>query len=98
MERKLEVIKGAIQNAFPKGEIDYLFGNELHKFRIFRKGPPCWIYFTSEYIEDHNEQDILARLSDENVFEFLANATEIKWLAIGNFGVREVDDSFGRGY
>lgn len=100
MENKVHVIKDAIQKAFPDAKIDYREKKfELHKFRINREGrPSCWLYLTWEYIEDHDEKVILDRLRKFNVYETLLNTHEPQWLAIGDFGVKEVDDAYGRGY
>ncbi len=99
-ERKLDVIRNAIQKAFPDAKIDYSERKYVHyNFLIDREGrPPCWLYFVWEYLLDHNEQEVLERLRRFNVFETLLNAPEQKWLAVGDFGVQEVDDSYGRGY
>jgi hypothetical protein len=58
MRNKVQVIKEAIQKAFPDSEIVYREKKfELHKFRIDRGGlPSCWLYLTWEYIEDHSEK------------------------------------------
>jgi hypothetical protein len=100
MKNKVDEIKNAIQKAFPEAQIDNREKwRALYKFRIDRAGrPPCWLYFGWEYLLNNSVQIVLERLKKSNVFETLLNADESKWLAIGDFGVKEVDDTYGRGY
>src|SRR5208337_5037711 len=100
MRNKVKVIKDAIQKAFPDSKIAYREKKfELHKFRIDRERlPSCWLYFIWECIEDHSENEVLDTLRKLKIFETLLNTNKPKWLAIGDFGVKEVDDSYGRGY
>ena len=99
IQNKLGVIKDAIQRAFPDSEIHYLEKKfVLHKFRIDREGRhSCWLYLTWENIENHSEKDVLDRLRISKVFDIMLNANKSIWLAVGDFGVKEVDDSYGRG-
>ncbi|MEW6657090.1 MAG: hypothetical protein AB1424_00365 [Thermodesulfobacteriota bacterium] len=98
MISKVGVIKDTIQEAFPDSEIHYVEKKfKLHKFRIDRAGlPSCWLYFTYEYILNHIEKDIIYRLLNSKVFDIFHNTNKPKWFAIGNYGVKEVDDSYGR--
>jgi hypothetical protein len=99
MTNKLEAIKDGIQKAFPGSQIIYREKKfELHKFRIDRERlPSYWLYFTWEYIEDHSANEVLDGLRKSNVSEILLSTNKPKWLAIGDFGVKEVDDSYGHG-
>ncbi len=99
MKKKLEVIEDAIQKSFPGAEIVYLIANELlasdpYKFRIRREGrhPWCWLYFDREYLEDHDEQEILDRLRRSNVFEILSNASKPMHILVTETDVREVNE------
>jgi hypothetical protein len=100
VKNKLETIKGTIQKAFPDAMIDYREEKvKLYKFSIDREGrPPCWLYFIWEYLLNNDVQVVLDILTKFNVFDTLSNASEPKWLAVGDFGVKEVDHNYGQGY
>jgi len=98
MENKVKAIMDAIQEAFPDAKIDYREQKfELYKFRIYREMLPCWIYFDWQYFLNHNEREIISQLR-QSVFKKLVNNIVPKWLAVGDFGVKEVDENYSRGH
>jgi hypothetical protein len=75
LEEKLNVIRDAVQSAFPDAEIELVKGMSLSKLKIDRKGlPPCCLAFAWECLLNQNEDKILDEL--ENVFSGLSNASE----------------------
>ena len=98
MEPKSQAIFDELMKVFPEGNVEYLFGNGLHKFRLEREGPSQWLYVSREFVDDHTAQEIITRFSGFQISEAFRGSPNNLWLFLSEAGVREVDDNFGRGY
>ncbi len=97
MEPKAQALFSELVKIFPEGKVEYRFENELHKFRLGRNGPSHWLYISRTLIDDHTAPELIALLSQWQLFDAFRNSLASRWLFLHEAGVREVDDSFGRG-
>jgi len=94
MEPKAQALLNELKKAF-EGDVEYRFENELHKFRLERDGPSQWLYVAREFVDDHTVPELLASLSSGQISEAFRSSSQSRWLFLG---IREVNDSFGRGH
>ena len=96
MEPKAQALFNELTKVFPEGHVEYRFESELHKFRLEREDPSHWLYVAREFIDDHSAKELIASLSRWQIPEAFRSSSKSRWLFLGEAGVREVDDSFGR--
>ena len=97
MEPKAQALLNELKKVF-EGDVEYRFENELHKFRLERDGPSQWLYVAREFVDDHTVPELLASLSSSQIPEAFRSSSQSRWLFLGEAGIREVNDSFGRGH
>ena len=97
MEPKARALFDEIVKIFPEGNVEYRCENELHKYRLERNGPSHWLYVSRTLIDDHTAPELIALLSQWQIFEAFRNSPTSRWLFLSEPGIREVDDNFGRG-
>jgi hypothetical protein len=98
MEPKSQAIFDELMKVFPEGNVEYFYGNDLHKFRLEREGPSQWLYVSREFVDDHTAQEIIMRFSGLQISEAFRGSPCSLWLFLSEAGVREVDGNFCRDY
>ena len=97
MDPKAEAILQALSRALENCHVEYQFANELHKFRP-EWGPTHWLYVARTFVDDHTEAELLGSLARWRIPDAFRTSQQSRWLFLGEGGVREVDDAFGRGH
>ena len=97
MDPKASALLVELEKIFPGGRVEYQFANELHKFHLERDGPSHWLYVERTFVEDHTEQELVASLAHNGISQTFQASQHSLWLALGERGVRKVDDRYGRG-
>jgi len=97
MDPKAQILRQDLVVGFDNCHVEYQFANELHKFRI-EWGPAHWLYIARIFVDDHTTQELRDALARWKIIPALRGSSESRWLFLGTAGVRDVDDTFGRGY
>ena len=98
MEPKIQALFNELKKVFLKGNVEYRFESELHKFRLERDGPYQWLYVAREFVDDYTVPELLASLSSWKIPDVFRSSSQNRWLFLSEAGIREVNDSFGRGH
>jgi len=96
MDPKAKALMQALSAAFGNCAVGYQFANELHKFRL-EWGPTHVLYVARSFVDDHTEQEIDESLERWRIADAFRNSQRSRWLYLGEKGVLEVNDNFGRG-
>lgn len=97
MEPKAQALLNELKKVF-EGDVEYRFENELHKFRLECNGPSHWLYVARVFVDDHTAPELLASLSNWQIPNAFRSSSQSRRLFLGEVGIREVNDSFGRGH
>lgn len=98
MDPKAQRLLAELSPIFPDGNVEYVFGNSLHKFRLNRNGPSQWLYVSPDYLDDHTEEEVVASFAAWRIHEAFRTSDKSRWLFLSESGVKEVDADFGRGH
>jgi hypothetical protein len=96
MDPKAQALLQELARSFGNCHVEYQFANELHKFRL-EWGPTHWLYVSRTFVDDHTEQELLGSLAHWRIPDTFRASQQSRWLFLGEGGVREVNDAFGRG-
>lgn len=96
MDPKAEALVRALSAAFGNCTVGHQFANELHKFRL-EWGPTHWLYVARAFVDDHTEQELVESLERWRIADAFRTSQRSRWLFLGERGVLEVDNNFGRG-
>ena len=97
MDPKAQMLIRELSNSFDSCKVEYQYANELHKFRL-EWGPTHWLYVARNFVDDQNERELIESVARWKILEAFRNSQKSRWLFLGESGVREVDDTFGRGH
>lgn len=97
MDPKAQMLIWELSSSFDNCKVEYQYANELHKFRL-EWDPTHWLYFARSFVDDHTEKEIKESLLRWQILEAFRGSQKSRWLFLGESGVREVDDTFGRGH
>ena len=92
----MEALRQALSQAFEDRHVEYQFANEFHKYRV-EWGPTHWLYVAHTFVDDHTETRTAEWLGWLSRTRSLRTSQPSRWLFLGERGVCEVDDAFGRG-
>jgi len=96
MEPKLQALLSSLVAVVLGGQVEYRYGNMLHKFRLEHDGRPHWLYIAREFVADHTESELVASLFRWQIPATFHDSKSSRLLFLSEAGVREVDDRFGR--
>jgi len=96
MDPKVEALKQLFSRTFGDCNVEYQFANELHKFRLEWR-PVHWLYVGRNFLDDHTEQELIDSVARGRIVDAFRTSQASRWLFLSGEGVREVDDTFGRG-
>jgi hypothetical protein len=97
MNPNAQALLDELMKVFDGGNVEYQFANSLHGYRLQHAGPTHWLYVAEEFIEDHTLAELLTSLYKLGIPEEFRGSRDSRWIFLGEEGVREVDDRFGRG-
>jgi hypothetical protein len=96
IDEKAQRILEDLTHSFDGPEVVYEFANDLHKFRVAGR-PPHWLYLSRDFVNEHTEMEISELLPTDEMVEELKQAEHSRWVFIGEHGLRDVEEAFGRG-